>query len=80
MSGSDVYVEMMLATNLNLYQGRIWGAGRNIQTRHWGIPDSGSGSMVTLMKVKGPDYRGGEQEDYPEIWMIAGPSDLYNAD
>lgn len=55
-------------------------AGRNISTTDVGIPDSGSGSMVTLIKIKdgytiensdGPGY-------YADMWMVSGPGDLYD--
>jgi len=78
-SGGDVYVNMYAPTDGNYYYGSIWGAGRDIQTRYWGIPDSGSGSLVTLMKVKNAEFTGGENIS-GTIWMIAGPSDIYNND
>jgi hypothetical protein len=60
--------------------GTILGAGRNISTPVWGIPDSGSGSMVTLIKLEdGHDYNNQGQAFGP-VWMISGPSDIYNAD
>lgn len=76
-TGSDCYV------NLEWFPGEvgtILGAGRNIATPAWGIPDSGSGSMVTLIKLEdGHDYNNGGQA-YGQVWMISGPSDIYDAD
>jgi hypothetical protein len=76
-TGSTCYV------NLEWWPGEvgtILGAGRNDSTPVWGIPDSGSGSMVTLIKLEdGHDYNNQGQQDGP-VWMISGPSDIYNAD
>ena len=58
--------------------GTILGAGRNISTDIWGIPDSGSGSMVTLILLEaGHDYNNGNQDG--PVWMISGPGDIYDA-
>ncbi len=60
--------------------GTILGAGRNLDYQSWGIPDSGSGSMVTLIKLEnGHDYNNGGDQD-GQIWMISGPSDIYTND
>lgn len=76
-TGSTCYV------NLEWWPGEvgtILGAGRNISTPAWGIPDSGSGSMVTLIKLEdGHDYNNQGQQ-VGQVWMISGPSDIYNAD
>lgn len=77
-SGGNIYVEALQPTNNNYYSAEIWGAGRNIRTREWGIPDSGSGSMVTLMKVKDAQYTGGENYSAPR-WIISGPDDIYDS-
>lgn len=57
-------------------------AGRNISTSYVGIPDSGSGSMVTVMKIKDGYTMANSDNDatYPDIWMVSGPGDVYNAD
>lgn len=75
-SGSNVYVEALQPNNGE--PAEIWGSGRNTRTREWGIPDSGSGSMVTLMKVKHATYTGGENFNAPR-WIISGPDDLYDS-
>jgi hypothetical protein len=74
-TGSDCYVQLEGWPGTI---GTILGAGRNISTDIWGIPDSGSGSMVTLIKLEdGHDYNNGAQDG--QVWMISGPSDIYNA-
>ena len=57
-------------------------AGRNITTVDIGIPDSGSGSMITVMKIKdGYEMVNSDNDgDYPDIWMVSGPSDIYDND
>jgi hypothetical protein len=56
--------------------GTILGAGRNISTDIWGIPDSGSGSMVTLILLESA-HEYGNDTDAP-VWMISGPGDIYD--
>jgi len=78
-SGNDVWVETMAGpTN----RGRLKLAGRNIDTPFIGIPDSGSGSMVTLLKVKQGYYMPNSDGDvdYPDVWMVSGPGDVYDND
>ena len=80
-TGSNCYVECdgdVVGDN----RGQMKLAGRNIQTWAIGIPDSGSGSMVTLLKVKsGYDMLNTDADTiYPDIWMVSGPGDLYNND
>ncbi len=55
-------------------------AGRNITSVDVGIPDSGSGSMITVMKIKdGYEMVNSDNDgDYPDIWMVSGPSDIYD--
>lgn len=55
-------------------------AGRNITTPIVGIPDSGSGSMVTVMKIKdGYEMVNSDNDaDYPDIWIVSGPADLFD--
>ena len=57
-------------------------AGRNISTIDVGIPDSGSGSMITVMKIKDGYVMSNSdgQGDYPDVWIISGPGDLYDND
>jgi hypothetical protein len=74
-TGNDCYVRL---DSGNSERGTILGAGRNISTYVWGIPDSGSGSMVTLIKLEsGFDFGGGSTGP---VWMISGPGDIYNDD
>jgi hypothetical protein len=76
-TGSDCYVSL---EGWPGEIGTILGAGRNISTPDWGIPDSGSGSMVTLILLEaGHDYNNEGQQDGP-VWMISGPSDIYDND
>jgi hypothetical protein len=58
--------------------GTILGAGRNISTPDWGIPDSGSGSMVTLILLESA-HEYSNSTDGP-VWMISGPGDIYDND
>jgi hypothetical protein len=75
-SGGDCYVEL---TNWMGPRGTIHGSGRNSSLYVWGIPDSGSGSMVTLLLVEaGQDL--GDGNYIEPVWMISGPDDIYPAD
>lgn len=69
--GGDVYVQLAGGNQT----GSIYGSGRNAWSTMWGIPDSGSGSVVTLIKVEeGFDSNGVYQGD---VWMISGPDSIY---
>ena len=78
-TGSDCFVETLTGPS---NRARLKLAGRNIDTYTIGIPDSGSGSMVTFLKVKQgytmPNSDGAQ--DYPDVWMVSGPGDIYNND
>jgi len=78
-TGSDCYLRTQSSES---ERARLKLAGRNIDTIDIGIPDSGSGSMVTVMKIKdGYVSTGtGESGDYPDIWIVSGPGDLYDND
>ena len=79
-AGNNCYVTCESANMLNAGQLKL--AGRNISTYTIGIPDSGTGSMVTFLKVKS-GYKmlnSDGQGDYADVWMVSGPGDLYNAD
>lgn len=74
-TGNDCYVQLE-GSGPN-ERGTILGAGRNLNYHTWGIPDSGSGSMVTLILLEaGHDYNNGGNQDGP-VWMISGPGDIY---
>lgn len=78
-TGSDCYVETMTGdTN----RARLKLAGRNIDTYTIGIPDSGSGSMVTFLKIKQGYYmpNSAGDIDYPDVWIVSGPGDIYDND
>lgn len=81
-TGGDCYVNMMWARTNEYNLGIMKLAGRNVTTPYIGIPDSGSGSMVTFLKVKEgyimPNSDGDEY--YSDVWMVSGPGDIYNAD
>lgn len=64
------------------YRPRLKLAGRNIDTYTIGIPDSGSGSMVTFLKVKsGYAMENTDLNDFRnDVWMVSGPSDIYDND
>jgi hypothetical protein len=78
-TGSDCYVTAQAGDAL---RARLKLAGRNINTYTIGIPDSGSGSMVTFLKVKdGYDMANSDGNgDYPDVWMVSGPGDIYDND
>jgi hypothetical protein len=72
-SGGDCYVQL---TSWPGPRGTILGSGRNASYHTWGIPDSGSGSMVTLLLLEAGQDLG--DDDYHEpVWMISGPDDIY---
>jgi hypothetical protein len=78
-TGSDCFVETLTGPS---NRARLKLAGRNIDTYTIGIPDSGSGSMVTFLKVK-QGYTMDNSDglgDYPDVWMVSGPGDIYNND
>jgi hypothetical protein len=75
-SGGDCYVEL---SNWMGPRGTIHGSGRNSSLYVWGIPDSGSGSMVTLLLLEAGKYLGDGNYIEP-VWMISGPDDIYPAD
>jgi len=78
-TNNDCWVRTMTGSTS---RARLKLAGRNIDTVDVGIPDSGSGSMVTVMKIK-DGYAMANSDglgDYPDIWMISGPGDVYDND
>jgi hypothetical protein len=81
-TGDDCYVEC----EPDPISGDNWGlmklAGRNLSTIAVGIPDSGSGSMVTLLKIKSGYSMLNSDADtvYQDVWIVSGPSDLYDND
>ncbi len=80
-TGSNCYITC-LGNLVGDNRGRLKLAGRNLETSFVGVPDSGSGSMVTLLKVKsGYDMNNTEFDTvYPDIWVVSGPGDLFDAD
>lgn len=81
LTGNDCYVTAQNQVGGG-YRGRLKLAGRNINTYTIGIPDSGSGSMVTFLKIKSgysmlnTDY----DDEYPDVWIVSGPGDIYDND
>ena len=74
-TGNDCYVQLRSFSP----RGTILGAGRNASYYEWGIPDSGTGSMVTLILLEtGHDY--GNSNATGPVWMISGPGDIYVTD
>jgi hypothetical protein len=74
-SGSDCFVELKSFSP----RGTILGSGRASSYHTWGIPDSGSGSMVTLILLEAGKYLGNNTTTEP-VWMISGPDDIYPND
>lgn len=81
-TGNDCYVDMMYGSVEGTYPGTMKLAGRNISTPYIGIPDSGSGSMVTLMKIKnGYNLLNTDIDNYQQdVWIVSGPGDVYDND
>ena len=77
-TGGDCYVR--LYDTQGPTRGIILGAGRNQSYYEWGIPDSGSGSMVTLIKLESLLISNGGIDIHEPVWMISGPSDIYTTD
>ena len=78
-TGSDCWVRSMTGSSS---RARLKLAGRNINTVDVGIPDSGSGSIVTVMKIK-DGYTMDNSDglgDYPDVWIVSGPGDIYDND
>ena len=81
-TGSDCWVTTQNEADGSGYRARLKLAGRNIDTYTIGIPDSGSGSMVTFLKIKSgysmlnTDY----DDEYPDVWIVSGPGDIYDND
>ena len=75
-TGNDCYVRLYDTGGPT--RGTILGAGRNISTDIWGIPDSGSGSMVTLIKLESLLISNGGSDIHEPVWMISGPGDIYD--
>lgn len=74
-TGSYCYVECESGETSN---SQLKLAGRNISTWVIYIPDSGSGSMVTFLKIKQGYYMSNSDGDvdYPDVWMVSGPGDI----
>lgn len=81
-TGGDCFVVTQGSRTGGLNAAALKLAGRNIETYTIGIPDSGSGSMVTFLKVKQgynmPNSDG--PGEYLDVWMVSGPGDIFNAD
>ena len=75
ISGSDAYVANESSDNL---QGEMWLSGGDMKTAYIGIPDNGSGQMITLIKIK-EGTKSDDSENHGDIWMVAG-ADIYNND
>lgn len=73
ISGSDAYIQCESSNN---QQGQMWFSNGNNKTSSVGFTDSGSGQMVTLIKIKEGTYSD-DAESHGDIWMIAG-ADIYN--
>jgi len=78
-TGSDCYIQCQSGPS---NRGRLKLAGRNIETYVIGIPDSGSGSMVTFLKIKEGYIMSASDNDadYPDVWIVSGPGDIYDND
>ena len=59
--------------------GTILGSNRNTSYFAWGIPDTGSGSMVTLIKLESLHVGnpGAGTNIQEPVWMISGPDSIY---
>ena len=77
-TGSDCFVRLYDTEGPT--RGTILGAGRNSSYYEWGIPDSGSGSMVTLIKLESLQTTNEGDVTQEPVWMISGPGDIYVTD
>ena len=75
ISGNDAYVN---CENSDNYQGEMWSSNGDMKTAYIRFPDTGSGQMITLIKIK-EGTRSDDAEDHGDIWMVAG-ADIINDD
>ena len=75
-SGGDCYVQLESWPGP---RGTILGSDRNASYYEWGIPDTGSGSMVTLLLLEA-GHDGGNGNISEPVWMISGPDSIYPND
>lgn len=69
ISGNDVRVECEYSNNGGT--GQMWLSGGDMQTPAIRFPDSGSGQMITLIKIK-EGTRSDDAENHGDVWMVAG--------
>jgi hypothetical protein len=76
-SGNDCYVSLYNTGGPTT--GTILGSNRNTSYFAWGIPDTGSGSMVTLIKLESLHIGnpGAGTNIQEPVWMISGPDSIY---
>jgi hypothetical protein len=75
-SGGDCYVQL---EGWPGPRGTILGSDRNASYYEWGIPDTGSGCMVTLLLLEA-GHDGGNGNVSEPVWMISGPDSIYPND
>jgi hypothetical protein len=76
ISGNDVRVECEYSNNGGT--GELWLSGGDMKTPAIRFPDSGSGQMITLIKIK-EGTRSDDAENHGDVWMVAG-ADIINDD
>jgi hypothetical protein len=67
ISNNDAYVRNQSSDNL---RGEMWLSNGDIKTTAIGFADTGSGQMITLIKIK-EGTRSDDAEDHGDIWMVA---------
>jgi hypothetical protein len=75
-SGGECFVELESWPGP---RGTILGSDRNASYYMWGIPDTGSGCMVTLLLLEA-GHDGGNGNVSEPVWMISGPDSIYPND
>lgn len=75
ISNNDAYVR---TENANSWRGEMWLSNGDLKTTAIGFTDTGSGQMITLIKIK-EGTKSNDAEDHGDIWMVAA-ADYYNND
>jgi hypothetical protein len=75
ISNSDAYVTNESSNNL---RGEMWLSNGDMKTNAIGFSDTGSGQMITLIKIK-EGTESDDAENHGDIWMVAA-ADYFNND
>jgi hypothetical protein len=75
ISSNDAYVTTEFVSDL---RGEMWLSNGDMKTSDIGFSDTGSGQMITLIKIK-EGTRSDDAENHGDIWMVAA-ANYYNND